>query len=46
MGEEDLLQLISGCLKQDRKSQKLLYKAFYGFSMGICLRYTATRPQK
>jgi len=45
MGEEDLLQLISGCLKQDRKSQKLLYKAFYGFSMGICLRYTGNRDQ-
>ncbi|HEY4326883.1 MAG TPA: sigma-70 family RNA polymerase sigma factor [Mucilaginibacter sp.] len=39
MGEEELRQLISGCIAQDRKCQKMLYKAFYGFSMGICLRY-------
>jgi len=45
MGEEELLQLIGGCLRQDRKSQKLLYKAFYGFSMAICLRYAGNRGQ-
>src|ERR1700733_11116019 len=28
MGEEELYQLIDGCVKQDRKSQKMLYKAF------------------
>ena len=45
MGEEELLQLINGCIKQDRKSQKMLYKAFYGFSMGICLRYASNRSE-
>ena len=45
MGEDELHQLIGGCLKQDRKSQKLLYKAFYGFAMGICLRYAVNRDQ-
>jgi len=45
MGEEDLHQLIRGCIKQDRKSQKMLYKAFYGFSMGICLRYAGNRDE-
>jgi RNA polymerase sigma factor (sigma-70 family) len=45
MGEEELHQLINGCLRQDRKSQKMLYKAFYGFSMGICLRYAGNRDQ-
>jgi len=45
MGEEDLHQLIRGCIKQDRKCQKMLYKAFYGFSMGICLRYTGSRDE-
>jgi len=45
MGEEDLHQLIRGCIKQDRKCQKMLYKAFYGFSMGICLRYTGNRDE-
>jgi RNA polymerase sigma factor (sigma-70 family) len=39
MGEAELLELVSGCLKQDRKDQKMLYKTFYGFSMAICLRY-------
>src|ERR1700742_168158 len=45
MGDEELHQLIRGCLKQDRKCQKLLYKAFYGFSMGICLRYAGNRDE-
>ncbi len=43
MGEEELNQLIAGCVKQDRKSQKMLYKAFYGYTMGICLRYAGNR---
>jgi len=43
MGEEELLQLIRGCIAEDRKSQKLLYKTFYGFSMGICMRYAGNR---
>jgi RNA polymerase sigma factor (sigma-70 family) len=45
MGEEELHKLIRGCIKQDRKCQKMLYKAFYGFSMGICLRYTGNRDE-
>ena len=45
MGEDEVHQLIDGCLKQDRKSQKMLYKAFYGFAMGICLRYAGNRDQ-
>lgn len=45
MGEEELHQLINGCMNQDRKSQKMLYRVFYGFSMGICLRYTGNRVE-
>ena len=45
MVEEDLHQLIQGCIKQDRKCQKTLYKAFYGFSMAICLRYASDRDE-
>jgi RNA polymerase sigma factor (sigma-70 family) len=45
MGEEDLHQLIRGCIKQDRKAQKMLYKSFYGFAMGICLRYAGNRDE-
>src|SRR6201992_265142 len=45
MGEEELRQLIRGCIEQDRKCQKMLYKAFYGFAMGICLRYAGNRDE-
>jgi RNA polymerase sigma factor (sigma-70 family) len=45
MGEEELHQLIQGCVQQDRKCQKMLYKAFYGFSMAICLRYAGNRDE-
>ncbi|MFB9843037.1 RNA polymerase sigma factor [Mucilaginibacter ginsenosidivorans] len=45
MGEQELHQLISGCISKDRSSQKMLYKAFYGFSMGICLRYANNRDE-
>ena len=45
MGEEELHQLIGGCIKQERGSQKTLYKVFYGFSMGICLRYANNREE-
>jgi len=43
MSDEELHHLIQGCVKQDSKSQKLLYKAFYGFSMAICLRYATNQ---
>lgn len=45
MGDEELNQLLRGCISQDRKSQKLLYKAFYGFAMAICLRYAGNRDE-
>ena len=43
MGEAELQQLIAGCLQHNRKDQKMLYKAFYGFAMSICLRYAGNR---
>ena len=42
---KDLENLIAGCTKQDRKCQKRLYKSFYGFAMGICLRYARNRHE-
>jgi len=41
--EEKLLQLLDGCLKNDRHSQKLLYQEYYNFAMSICLRYTSNQ---
>ncbi|RKR83527.1 RNA polymerase sigma-70 factor (ECF subfamily) [Mucilaginibacter gracilis] len=45
MTEQEFHQLIIDCKKHDRKGQKLLYKAFYGFAMGICLRYAGNRDE-
>jgi RNA polymerase sigma-70 factor (ECF subfamily) len=39
----DLLHIIQGCVKAKRDSQKLFYQLYYGYSMGICMRY-CTNP--
>lgn len=38
--ELDTDQLLQGCLKGDRRSQKQLYQQFYGFAMTIAMRYS------
>jgi len=43
MGEQELQKVLSGCRKDDRKDQRILYKTFYGFAMSICLRYAGNR---
>lgn len=40
-----LINLLDGCLKKDRQSQKLLYQQFYGYALSICLRYTSSRSE-
>ena len=40
-----LLELLDGCLRANRRSQELLYKQFYGYAMGICMRYTHNREE-
>jgi RNA polymerase sigma factor (sigma-70 family) len=45
MEEKELNQLIAGCINRDRISQKKLYKSYYGFAIGICLRYGNNREQ-
>lgn len=45
MKEEQLRQLLEGLIKQDRRSQKEIYKAFYSFAMHICLRYATDRDE-
>jgi len=34
------IEVINGCINNDRRSQEQLYKQFYGSMMSICLRYT------
>ncbi|WP_316795000.1 sigma-70 family RNA polymerase sigma factor [Pedobacter agri] len=41
--ENQIKDYIKGCLRNDRQSQQALYKHFYGFAMGICLRYANSR---
>ena len=38
-------ELIEGCRKKDRKSQKELYRHYFGFSMKICMRYSKDKEE-
>jgi RNA polymerase sigma factor (sigma-70 family) len=40
-----LLEILKGCQKQRRESQKLLYQEFYGYGMSICLPYADNRDE-
>lgn len=39
--EAKIDELIAGCLRHNRHDQKLLYKTFYNWAMGICIRYAS-----
>lgn len=39
------LNLVHGCIKKDRKSQKELYVLYYGHSLRICLRYAKNKDE-
>ncbi len=43
--EKALYQLLDSCQKGNRTSQDNLYKVFYGFAMGICLRYSRSKEE-
>jgi RNA polymerase sigma-70 factor (ECF subfamily) len=43
--EEDFAPLLEACRRGDRKGQETLYKRFYGYAMGICLRYARSREE-
>ncbi|RZK01859.1 MAG: RNA polymerase sigma factor [Flavobacterium sp.] len=38
-------KLIEGCVKKERKSQKELYRLYYGYSLRICLRYAKNKDE-
>ena len=40
-----LNEMIDGCLRGSRESQKMLYEHFYGYAMSICLRYSKSREE-
>ena len=45
MEDAVLRDLIKGCLRNKKKHQKKLYKAFYGFACNIALRYASDREE-
>ena len=42
---EQINQLIDGCIKGDRNSQQVLYKMFYGKMLGVCMRYVKDQDE-
>lgn len=38
-------ELLIASVKGDRKSQEKLYRHYYGFAMGVCLRYNQNREE-
>lgn len=43
--DERIRQILIGCRKQHRESQKMLYEEFYPYGMSICLRYADSRDE-
>jgi RNA polymerase sigma-70 factor (ECF subfamily) len=43
--ENQLKTLIDGCLRNNRKSQEIIFQAFYGKMMSVCRRYTSDNDQ-
>ena len=41
----EYLEWIDGCLSNDRKAQRQLYKKFYGKMLSICMRYAGDRDE-
>jgi RNA polymerase sigma-70 factor, ECF subfamily len=41
----EIKEIITGCIKGDKKYQEILYKTFYGKMMAICLRYTTDKDE-
>jgi RNA polymerase sigma factor (sigma-70 family) len=38
-------EILAACVEGDRSSQELLYKQFFGFAMGVCLRYLSSKNE-
>jgi RNA polymerase sigma factor (sigma-70 family) len=36
-------EILAGCLKQDNKCKEMIYKSFYGYLIGVILRYVKER---
>lgn len=38
--DENIIQIIKGCIKEEQRSQKDLYTLYYALALGICMRYS------
>ncbi len=43
--DPELLTILRGCRERDRPSQNALYRRYYAFGMGICIRYVDSRAE-
>jgi RNA polymerase sigma factor (sigma-70 family) len=41
--EDQIKQIIDGCLRQDRRAQEQLFKLYYGKMLPVCMRYLSDR---
>ena len=39
------VEVVKGCIREDRHCQKLLYERFYGGMLSVCMRYTSDREE-
>jgi len=45
INDDQLKALVTGCIRNNRKSQETVYKMFYGKMMAVCRRYTRNDDQ-
>lgn len=43
--DDQLKDIIEGCIRGERASQKALFEEFYGSMLGICMRYTKDKDR-
>jgi len=43
LNSQYIIQLLKDCRKSKREAQKALYQYFYGYCLGICMRYAKSR---
>jgi RNA polymerase sigma-70 factor, ECF subfamily len=43
--QEDVKQIVDGCIRGDRDCQQMLYKFTYGKMLGLCLRYAKDKDE-
>ena len=41
--QEELKELVNGCVNNNRRAQEELFKMFYGKMFGVCIRYMSDR---